>query len=383
LIDLLNSLQKLESYVISEDYKGYDPYDALISPIFKLPVFRSNKFIRFGFQQVYRRFPFNTRKLLGIKKGLNAVTLGLCIQAYSYLSQVFSDRKDFYFQEIEKLLDKLVQLQSKGFSGACWGYDFDWESRYTKIPAFYPTIVATGFITNALYTNYKLTGNQQSLSLILDSVNFLKDLNKTYDGNEFCYSYSPFDKQIVLNATMKGARLLVQAYSITKDNKLKEEAQKTVSFVIKNQNKDGSWYYSLGDKRNWIDNFHTGYIIDCLSDYCDLIGCDVYQKNLELAVNFYKNNFICKNGIPKYYSDSIFPIDSTSAAQTIITLTKIGCIESAEKVIEWMILNMQSKKGYFYFQKKKFYANKISFMRWSNAWMLLSLSHYLYKNKVN
>jgi hypothetical protein len=383
LTDLLNSLKRLESYIISENYKGYDPYDSLISPIFKLPFLRSNKFIRFGFQQVYRRIPFNTRKLLGIKKGLNPVTLGLCIQAYTYLSQVFTDRKDFYLQVIEKLLDKLIQLQSKGFSGACWGYDFDWESRYAKIPAFYPTIVATGFITNALYTNYQLTGNQKSLSLILDSVKFLKDLNKTYDGDEFCYSYSPLDKQIVFNATMKGVRLLVQVYSITKDNKLKEEAKKAVAFVIKNQNEDGSWHYSLGDERNWIDNFHTGYIIDCLTDYCNLIEGEVFKKILDAAVNFYKNNFIYANGIPKYYNNSIFPIDSTSAAQTIITLTKIGCAESAEKVIDWMISNMQSEKGCFYFQKMKFYTNKISFMRWSNAWMLLALSYYLYKNKIN
>jgi hypothetical protein len=383
LIDLLNSLKKLESYIISEDYKGYDPYDFLMSPLFKFPFLRSNKFIRFGFQQVYRRFPFNTRKLFGIKKSLNPVTLGLCVQAYTYLSKVFSDRKDFYFQEIEKLLDKLVKLQSKGFSGVCWGYNFDWESRYAKIPAFYPTIVATGIIANALYTNYKLTGNQQSLSLILDSVNFLKDLNKTYDGNEFCYSYSPFDKQIVFNATMKGARLLAQAYSVTKDNTLKEEAKKAVAFVIKNQNEDGSWHYSLGDKRNWIDNFHTGYIIECLFEYCNFIEGKVYKRNLDLAVDFYKNNFICENGIPKYYNNSVFPIDSTSAAQAIITLNKTGNTESAEKIIDWMVLNMQSKKGYFYFQKRKFYTNKISFMRWSNAWMLLAISYYLYKNKVD
>jgi phospholipid N-methyltransferase len=381
LTDLIHSLKKLEAYIISEEYKGYDPYDSLMSPLFKFPLLRSNKIIRFGFQQVYRRIPFNTRKLFGIKKGLNPVTLGLCIQAYTYLSQILPAEKNFYLKEIDSLLDKLILLKSKGFSGACWGYDFDWEARYTKIPAHKPTIVATGIITNALYSNYKITGNQHSLSLILDSVNFLKDLNKTYDGNDFCFSYSPFDKQIVFNATMKGARLLAQVYSITKENSLEEEAKKIVAFVMKYQNKDGSWPYSHGDDRKWTDNFHTGYIIDALLEYCNLIENDDYRKNLEKALNYYENNFICDNGIPKYYKDSIFPIDSTAAAQTIITLVKFGCMESAQKVVEWIVLNMQNIKGYFYFQRKKFYTNKISYMRWSNAWMLSALSYFILKSE--
>ena len=112
-----------------------------------------------------------------------------------------------------------------------------------------------------------------------------------------------------------------------------------------------------------------------------MIENDDYRKNLEKALNYYENNFICDNGIPKYYKDSIFPIDSTAAAQTIITLVKFGCMESAQKVVEWIVLNMQNIKGYFYFQRKKFYTNKISYMRWSNAWMLSALSYFILKSE--
>jgi len=35
---------------------------------------------------------------------------------------------------------------------------------------------------------------------------------------------------------------------------------------------------------------------------------------------------------------------------------------------------MQSKNGYFFYQKKRFFKNKISYMRWSQAWMLYALA---------
>jgi hypothetical protein len=378
--NIKNSVLRLEEYIISEDYKGYDPYDSLMSPIFKLPVLKSNKLLRFGFQQVYRRIPFNTRSLIGIKKGLNPVTLGLCIQAYSYLSNVFSERRDFYESEIEKLLVKLIELKSKGFSGTCWGYDFDWEARYAKIPAFYPTVVATGIITNSLFINYKLLNNAKSLELCKDAVDFvMKDLNKSYEGDNFCYSYSPGDKQKVLNATMKGARLLSQVYSVTKDDNLYLEAKKTVDYVLDNQNPNGSWSYSRGDARKWIDNFHTGYILDALKDFIYYTNTKDYLSCLEKGYDFYLHSFFYKNEIPKYYENKIYPIDSTAISQSILTLVGFGNIKLANRIALWGNTNMNCDKGYYYFQKSKLYINKIPYMRWVNAWMFTALSYLLYK----
>ena len=79
------SLQRLVNYIESQNYRGYDPYDALKSPLFRLPILKSNKLIRFGAQQLVKRSPLNLRPLLGIPKGYNPVTLGLCIQGYSNL----------------------------------------------------------------------------------------------------------------------------------------------------------------------------------------------------------------------------------------------------------------------------------------------------------
>ena len=380
---ITSSLRKLQHYIESNNYEGFDPYDALKSPFFKLPILRSNKIIRFGTQQLVKRFPVNMRKLLFVPKGLNPVTLGLCIQAYSYLSEVFPDLKEEYLCKIDNLIAELENLISPGYSGSCWGYDFDWEARYAPIPAYQPTIVATGFIVNSLFECYKITGNEKAKELIINTRDFiLKDINRSYANNgTFCFSYSPFDKQIVYNASMKGVRILSFIYCFTNDTELKRIAHKAIDYVIDSQNDDGSWYYAKRSSGEWVDNYHSGYILDCMNDFINYFNpTDIkYIKVLELGLEYYVNNFFEDNRIPKFYDIKIYPIDCTSAAQSILTLTKFGKQNLAWNIAKYMIDNMQNKEGYFYFRKFKYYQIKTSFMRWSNAWMYASLTFLLYK----
>lgn len=379
---ILKALERLEAYIISEGYRGYDPFDGLMSPILHLPFLRSSKPVRFVTQQVLKRVPFNVRPLIGIRKGLNPVTLGLCIQSFTYLAEVFREKKDFYLMEIRKCLKYLKELRSPGYSNACWGYDFDWEARYAKIPAFAPTVVATGIIENALYEYYLSFRDEEAKDLILSAAEFVEhDLNRTHKGDGFCFSYSPNDNQIVFNATMKGARILSHAYAISRDGKYAETAERTVRFVVDHQNEDGSWYYSFQDARRWIDNFHTAYVLDCMKDYCDVVADDVTQACLARGLKFYEESFFTDDGVTKYYHDSVYPVDSTAAAQSLLTLCRFGGIDAAQRTAEWMIVNMQDPSGYFYYQKMRFLTNRISYMRWSNAWMFAGLTYLLTKLK--
>ncbi len=375
LIEITNDII---NYIIKEDYKGYDPYDVLNSPIFRLPVLRSNKTIRFLAQQVFRRIPVNIRPLLGIKKDINPVTLGLCIQAYTYLSLIDAQKKDFYLKEIEKLVSKLVNLSSRGYSGYSWGYNFDWEARYAKINKFVPTVVATGIITNGLFEHYKYYPGRTIREILISSSKFiLNDLNRTYEGDTFCFSYSPNDTQKVFNATMKGARLLAQVYSLTGDKSLLEEAEKTVKFVVNNQNADGSWYYSKGDARRWIDNFHTAYVLDALKAFIELTGKNEYKVYFEKGFEYYITNLFTNEGLPKYYSHSFYPVDSTALAQSIITLTGNSNVLMVDKIISFAIKALYRGNGIFYNGKQKYFIDRNIYIRWSLAWFLVAFSKYL------
>jgi len=379
--DIVQSLQKLKEYIISESYQGFDPYDTLLSPLFKYPVFRA-RIARFGAQQVCRRIPFSFRKPLLITKGLNPVTLGLAVQAYGYLLKTIPGSAAELNKELDYLLDALIKVKSNGYSGICWGYDFDWEHRYTRINAYVPTSVATGIITNGLFEYYLISGNKTALEMCRDAGKFImNDLRKSFEGDLFCYSYSPVDRQFVFNASMKAARLLSQIYSVDKDENLKSEARKAVEYVMKYQRKDGSWAYANHDARTWSDNYHTGYNLDCLDAYMRNTEDFEFKPNFNQGFGYYRDNFFENTGIPKFYNNKIYPIDSTAAAQSLLSLSRFDTITKAEGVAEWYIKNMQAHNGAFYYRKHRYYTDKHSFMRWSNAWMLVGLSYLLYKKQ--
>ena len=370
------SLNKLKQYIEENSYKGYDPYDALKSPFFKLPILRSNKFFRFGTQQLAKRLPFNIRPLLLVPKGYNPVTLGLSIQAYAYLFQAEPENRKEHLQKIDFIIEELKTLIPKGFSGACWGYDFDWEARNANIPSYQPTVVATGIITNALFIAHQITKHKEAAHLVESAAEFVvKDLQRTYQGESFCFSYSPFDKQQVFNASMKGVRLLSQAYALNNKDEYKGLAKQATSFVVSYQKEDGSLAYSLAKSGGWVDNYHTGYVLDCLHEYQNLTGDQEYAENLEKAYIYYENHFFDKKGFPYFYNNKKYPLDCTAASQSILTLIRFNNLPLANQVALTAIAKMQKANGSFRFRKFKNYTISTSFMRWSDAWMFAALAY--------
>ena len=92
-------------------------------------------------------------------------------------------------------------------------------------------------------------------------------------------------------------------------------------------------------------------------------------------------NFFEADGTPKYYHNQMYPIDIHCPGQLMVTLARLHKFdeyrELAEKVMDWTIRNMQDKRGYFYYQLKQGVSSKISYMRWSNAFMFCAMSYYL------
>jgi hypothetical protein len=106
-----------------------------------------------------------------------------------------------------------------------------------------------------------------------------------------------------------------------------------------------------------------------------------YTTHLEKGFEYYINTFFTEEGIPKYYNNSVYPIDIHAPAQMVVTVAKLGKFKQhkaiVDKVMHWTIKKMQSKKGFFYYQFNKFFPSKISYMRWAQAWMFYALSTYL------
>lgn len=375
------SFEKLEDYCKKESFKGWDPYDGLNSSLFQSIPISKNKIARLIWIQSFKRSPINFRKIAGIKKDYNPKGLGLFLSSYCNMYSKNADRT--YLEHIEFFSKKLIELRNKQWSGSCWGYNFDWQARAFFQPKNTPTVVATVFNASALLDAYEITKDEKLLKTARSSCDFiLNDLNRTYnESTNFAFSYSPLDKSVVFNASLLGSRLLSRVYSFTAEKKLIEEAKKSVDFCCTFQKEDGSWAYGTLPFHQWIDNFHTGYNLECISDYMKFSHDCTYHHQLEIGFDYYINTFFTKEGISKYYHNSIYPIDIHAPAQLVVTLTKLGKFEEQKelvnRVLHWTIENMQSKKGYFYYQINKIFSSRIPYIRWAQAWMFYALSAYI------
>ncbi len=381
------SLLKLESFCERQDFTGWDPFDGLNSTFFNtIPFLNKSRFFRLAWIQGFKRSPVNLRKITGVKKDYNSKGLGLFLSGYCQLFQLSPNQK--YLDRIHFFSNKLLELQNPYWSGSCWGYNFDWQARAFFQPKNTPTVVASVYVASSLLDAYEITGNEELLKTAGSTCDFiLSDLNRTLDekGN-FCFSYSPEDKSIVYNASLLGSRLLSRMYHYSKESKLLQNAKKSIDFCVSHQNKDGSWGYGLLPYHQWIDNFHTGFNLECISDFIKYTGDVQYQPILEKGFEYYVNTFFTSNGIPKYYNNSTYPVDVHATAQLVITVIKLSKMKEhrplIDKVLQWTINNMQSKKGYFYYQKNKYFTSKIPYMRWSQAWMFYAMATYLNASNI-
>ena len=130
-----SSLLKLKIYCEKEQYKGWDPYDGLNSKIFRALPLKHWDFARLAWIQVFKRSPVNFRKLFLVPKQHNSKGVALFLLGYCRLYEsAVKGKTDF--GTVEELLEMikytaqlLLDLKVDGFSGACWGYNFDWQAR--------------------------------------------------------------------------------------------------------------------------------------------------------------------------------------------------------------------------------------------------------------
>jgi len=385
-----SSFLKLKSYCEVENFAGWDPYDGLNSKIFQALPIKHWDVARLAWIQGFKRSPINFRKLLLVPKEHNAKGIALFLSGYCNLYDLASKDKTTFgtkeelLSKINELANLLNELKNTNFSGACWGYNFPWQARRLFLfPKDTPTVVATTFCVEALFKAYDITKNETYKSLALSAADFvMNDLNRTPHHSGFLFSYSPYKgNNTVYNASLLGAKTLSLCYKYSGKKLFKDTAELAVRSACDGQLNDGSWYYGLLKTQSWIDSFHTGYNLDAISVYQNCTGDTQFKENLRKGFYYYIENFFKKTGTPKYYHNKMYPIDIHCPGQLFVTLSKLNEFENnkvlADKVINWTLLNMQSPQGFFYYQLKKVISSKISYMRWSNAFMFNAITYFI------
>ena len=380
---LHESMRRLSEWLERNDYRGYDTFDGL-NARFVRPLTLNSPFLRTVLQQGVRRFPINLRPLLGITPSRSTKGMGFLARAFLRLHDATGDNR--WWEKAERALQWLIENESPGYSGACWGNHFDYQARGDfYLPKGVPTVVWTSLIGHAFLDAYGRSCHSGFLAVAASACDhILHDVKTTSEADSACISYTPMHDSQVHNANTLAASLLARTYSYTRNEPYRILAENAIRYTARHQRPDGSWYYGEAPYRHWIDNFHSAYVLDSFKHYIESTNDERFERNMMNGYTYWKNTFFLPDGTPKYYNHKAQPVDIQCCSQAIDTLVFFHdrdreSVALAVKVANWTIEHMQGPSGHFYYRRySRGLVNKTPTLHWGQATMLCALSG-LYK----
>lgn len=375
------SVERLAEWLDRNDYKAYDTFDGLNAKLLR-PLTFERKFLRQVLQQGVRRFPFNLRPLLGIRKEHSSKGMGFLARGFIRMHKLTGEDK--WGVRAKMALQWLIDNYSKGYSGAAWGNHFDYQSRSNYLPKGVPTIVWTSLIGHAFLDAFEHFEDRKYLVMAVSACeHILRDLQTFPDGETACITYIPGKVERVHNANCLGAGLLARTFAHTRTQAYLDRAVKAVAYTAKYQRPDGAWYYGEKSTLHWVDNFHTAYVLDSYKHYMDSTGDRQFESVLSKGFDYWRSTFFLSDGTPRYYHHKTLPLDIQCSSQAIDTFVFFqdqypDCLANGTKVAEWTIDHMQDPAGYFYYRRyNSWLVNKTPTLHWGQATMLCALAGLL------
>ena len=309
------------------------------------------------------------------------------------LHQIDADPR--YLELAQVSADWLVENQSPGYHGACWGLNFPWMTKGGYYPPTTPFITHTPYCVEALFSCFDVTGAGKYYDTAVSSLEFLEhDLQVIYrDRDRIAMGYGPgMESRVVVNANSYAMMLYALLASRMPQRRapLLEKAARLFNFVAGAQNQDGSWlYYNDSGKGNFIDCFHSCFVMKNLVKYARLSGAKV-DSIVDRGLDYVLENFVD----PECHLARRFTVSANPS------LVKFDLYDQAELLNVLLLrqrgpdseLLLQAILKHFYLPKERTFAyqidrfgfrNRMSYLRWAVMPMTLVLSEYLKTRKLD
>lgn len=372
--------RELDAWGWERRWTGTDPYEglnatrALARPLRRTPLGR-----RILIQAV-KRSPLDLRPLLGISREQSSAALAWVATAYALDGFLAPDESR---ARLDWTLAALDRLRSPHFDEPAWSYHFDVETRVFFYARTTPNTIATAFAAAANLDAYEATGERALLETAIGAGDFfLRHVPQTEAPGGAYFGYLPGDRSPIHNSNLMVCGLLARLGEHVERPDFAAAARAGVGYALAHQRPDGSWPYGERPNLGWVDNFHTGYVLDSMM-ICAEAGVDErIEPALERGLDYYRRTMFLPDGTPKYFSGSIYPIDAQSAAQAIQTFSLAShrdptYADMARRVLRFALARMRNADGSFVFQRRRLWANRAPHVRWVQAPMLMALAHML------
>lgn len=223
---------------------------------------------------------------------------------FTFLADIWQDEK--YYQKAVHFLEVLEQTRCPDYDEYCWGYPFDWQTRSGAIKANTPLITTLPYIYEAFSQAYAMDRDRKWLqimkSIAKHAFSAYRDLETGADAASCAYTPASDDACGVVNASAYRAFLLTKAGFELNEPRYLDAARKNLNFVLASQNADGSWYYSTDGTRDFVDHFHTCFVLKALVKIEKLTALGDCAKAIERGVRYYVAHLVDSEGLPVPFS---------------------------------------------------------------------------------
>jgi hypothetical protein len=293
-----------------------------------------------------------------------------------------------HLEKVIHFLNELTTSRCPDFKEYCWGYPFDWVWRGGVAKRQTPLITTTPYVYEALLQAYELDPRgewKEILESIARHARFdIKDF-KTSETASSC-SYNPFGEGGVINAAAYRAFLLTSASQIFSKHDYWKIADRNLNFVLESQNSDGSWYYAMDGERDFIDHYHTCFVMKALAKIHALTGHQACLEALAKGVGYYLENLFAEDGLPKPFSKAprltVYKRELYDCAECInlclLLRDRFPQLETTlETVVDGVLQDWIKPDGSFRSRRLHFGWDNVPMHRWGQSQMFRSLAFYL------
>jgi hypothetical protein len=299
-----------------------------------------------------------------------------------------STREPQYLEKAIHFLNILKETRCHDFKEYCWGYPFDWVWHGGTIKRQTPLITTTPYVYEAFLQVFELQPRdewKQILQSIARHARFDITDTRASDTTSSC-SYTPSLPGVVINAAAYRAFLLTSASQVFAEPEYWRIAERNLNFVLENQNPDGSWHYAMDGVRDFVDHFHTCFVMKALAKIHTLTGYEGCDRALTRGVEYYLRNLFDTDGLPKPFSRAprltVYKRELYDCAECInlclLLRDRFPQLEATlEKVVAHILGAWVKRDGSFRSRKLHVGWDNVPMHRWGQAQMFRSLAFYL------
>jgi len=327
----------------------------------------------------------STRRLFWQKERL-PISDAHYAMGFAYLYQV-TENENFY-QRAVHFLEVLKETRCRDYEHYCWGYPFDWQTRVGMIRAGTPLITTTPYVYEAFSCLHDIDGREEWLDVMRSIAQHVYSDIKDYPagpGAATC-SYTPFDKGGVVNASAYRAFLLFDASLRFSIQVYEQAAAGNLNFVLQNQKENGCWYYSVDGVRDFVDHFHTCFVLKALAKIQTSHPQARCEQALDRGVEYYVDNVFDDAGLPRPFSRAprmtVYKREAYDLAECVnLGALLLGRFQKLDRFVGFTVADIKDRwiKPDGSFRSRELFLgwDNVPMHRWAQSQLFRSLAFYL------